>query len=365
MKQKTMIILSVVMSLFLSMTAYAGEKISNVSISVNETKTEPGTVWTAQVESDSSGYEIEDYEWSTDYEFWEPGKKVTLKVTLVTEENTFDRDPYVYGYNCEKASVSRNGSKKLVLKMNYIPRVTLETPSGVHYDSDYVLTWDKVRYAGGYEVELSKDGNYDQTLYLEGRSTTEVDLSEYATDDYLVTAKIKAVAPSGKSNYIESSDWNDFDDDGISVDGDSTTTGKFSGSGQSKQFYGEEDPNVYKTGWQCINGYWYYFDQETGYAVVDSWFNSAGLWYLFDADGKMLTGWRKSGDYWYYLNASVSDGTGTPYGAMKTGWIQTAPASPYYYCNPGTVSTLPYGAMLSDTVTPDGYAVNASGEWYN
>ena len=79
----------------------------------------------------------------------------------------------------------------------------------------------------------------------------------------------------------------------------------------------------------------------------------------------MMTGWRKVGDYWYYLNASASDSAGTPYGAMKTGWIQTAPASPYYYLNPGTVNTLPYGAMLSDTATPDGYAVNASGEWHN
>lgn len=365
MKQKTIMALSVVMSLFLSISAFAGEKITDISISVNETKAEPGTVWDAQVESGSESYEIEEYEWSTDYELWEPGKKVTLKVTLVSGENTFDRDPYVYGYNCEKVSVSRSGSRKLVLKMNYIPRVTLEAPSGVHYDNDYILTWDKVSYAGGYEVQLSKDGNYDQTIYLEGRSTTEVDLSEYATDDYLVTAKIRAVAPSGKSYYIEDSDWNDFDDDGISVDGDSTATGRFSGSGASKQFYGEEDPDVYKTGWQCINGYWYFFNQDTGYAVVDSWLNDAGFWYLFDADGKMLTGWRKAGDSWYYLNASVSDGAGTPYGAMMTGWVQTAPAGPYYFLNPGTVSTLPYGAMLANTVTPDGYTVNASGEWYN
>lgn len=365
MKQRAIIIISVMMSLFLSINVFAGEKITNVSIAVNETKAEPGTIWTAEVESGSDSYEIEDYEWSTDYEMWEPGKKVTLKVLLVTEEDSFDREPYVYGYNCEKASVSRNGSKKLTLKMNYIPRVTLETPSGAHYDSDYILAWDKVSYAGGYEVQLSKDGDYYQTIRLEGRSTTEVDLSEYATDDYLVTAKIRAVAPSGKSHYIEDSEWNDFDDDGISVDGDSTTTGTFSGSGQAKRFYDEGNSDAYKTGWQRINGYWYCFDLETGYAAVDSWLNSAGSWYLFDGEGKMLTGWRKAGDYWYYLNASVSDSAGTPYGAMKTGWIQTSPASPYYFLNPGTVSTLPYGAMLADTVTPDGYAVNGSGEWVN
>lgn len=363
MKHKMIMILTAAMTLPFTMNAFASDKITSVSISVNETKSEPGTVWTTQVEAGSGDYEIEDYEWSTDYELWEPGKKVTLKVTLLSEESTFDRDPYVYGYNCEKASVSRSSSKKLILKMNYIPRVTLETPTGVHYDGDYLLAWDKVNYAGGYEVQLLKDGSYYQTIRLEGRSSTEVDLSEYATDDYLITAKIKAVAPSGKSYYIGDSDWNSFDEDGVSVDGESTTTGKFSGSGTSKRFYDEEDTNIYKTGWQYINGYWYYFNPDNGYAIVDSWLSSQGLWYLFDAEGRILTGWRQVNGYWYYLNASISDGTGIPYGAMKTGWIQTAPASPFYLLNPGTVNGLPYGAMLANTVTPDGYTVNASGEW--
>lgn len=53
------------------------------------------------VEVGSDEYNIEDYEWSTNYEFWELGKKVTL----VSEENIFDRNPYVYRYNCEKDSI--------------------------------------------------------------------------------------------------------------------------------------------------------------------------------------------------------------------------------------------------------------------
>ena len=49
---------------------------------------------------------------------------------------------------------------------------------------------------------------------------------------------------------------------------------------------------------------------------------------------------------------------------MMTGWIRTALGSPWYYLNPGIVGGYPEGAMLHDTVTPDGYPVNANGEWF-
>lgn len=361
MNKKIIIPLAVTLMMLFSMTAYADTKITSVSVSVNETREEPGTVWTADVTVNSNEYTIEDYKWSSDYEFWEPGKKVTLNVTLVSDEYSFDRNPYVYGYNCEKVSMSRDGSKRLKLKFNYIPRVTLNTPSGIHYEEEYLLSWDKVEYAGGYEVQLYKDGNYYNSIRLEGRGTTEVDLAEYATDDYLVTSKIKAVAPSGKSGYISDSEWAEFDDEGVSLDGNSTAAGKFSGSGTSKRFYDDAEDGQYKTGWQYINGFWYYFNMETGYAVTDAWLADGGLWYLFDTEGRLLTGWRNVGGHWYFLNNSPSDTC--PYGAMKTGWIQTGPNSPYYYLNAGSENDIPYGAMLTDRNTPDGYFVNQNGEW--
>ena len=81
----------------------------------------------------------------------------------------------------------------------------------------------------------------------------------------------------------------------------------------------------------------------------------------------MMTGWIKDeegGGYWYYLNTDPT-GSQIPFGAMKTGWIITTPNSPWYYLSPGPdiVPGLPGGAMLTDTVTPDGYYVNANGEW--
>ena len=59
----------------------------------------------------------------------------------------------------------------------------------------------------------------------------------------------------------------------------------------------------------------------------------------------MQTGWLKTGGKWYYLNSS---------GTMKTGWF-TVSGKWYYAYNSG--------ALAVNTITPDGYRVNTSGEW--
>lgn len=353
-------------------TAFASSdsRIEYVSINMEETRQAPGTVWIAEPTENSDRYDITEVDWNTDYDAWTPGKKTTLTVTLETEES-FDSEAKASVSRGEVVSVSRSGSKKLRVKINYIPKVTLEAPSGIYYEDEYTVAWEKVEYAGGYEVRLYKDGNGYKTLKLDGRTNTEIDLSEYATDDSLMTVSIKAVAPSGKSSYIISSEEVMFDGEGVMLDAESTVYGTFTGSGSSKRFqndYGDGESSTYAQGWQLINGNWYYFNPENyNYAVTDGWFQSGPYWYYFDAEGRMMTGWIKDeagGGYWYYLNTDPS-GEQMPFGAMRTGWIVTAPNSPWYYLNPGpdVVQGLPGGAMLTDTYTPDGYYVNANGEW--
>ena len=57
--------------------------------------------------------------------------------------------------------------------------------------------------------------------------------------------------------------------------------------------------------------------------------------------------WKKDSVGWWYQN---SDGT-----YQKNGWFQDTDGK-YYYFNPA-------GYMLANTVTPDGYYVDASGAW--
>lgn len=361
MKTKCFAVLTCIFTMLFSLTAIAADKINSVSVRIDEVRTEPGVVWEATPTVSDNRYQIADYSWSSDYENWTPGKKVTLTVELESDELAFDKDASAWVSNGEEAGVTRTSGKTLRVRINYIPKITLKAPTEIYYEDDYTLTWEKVQYAGGYEVQLKKDGKYYKTLRLEGKSENTVDISEYATDDEVITVSIRATAPSGKSRYITASDWVDFDEDGVSLDAESTVYGEFKGSGEYKRFY---DGEQYVTGWQLINGNWYYFNSENNnYAVTNSWLHTQTGWYLFDAEARMLTGWQKIGDFWYYLNTDAS-GSKAPFGAMMTGWIRTAPGSPWYYLNPGIVAGYPEGAMLHDTVTPDGYPVNANGEWF-
>lgn len=99
---------------------------------------------------------------------------------------------------------------------------------------------------------------------------------------------------------------------------------------------------------------------KDGTYPVNTWmyldYNGVYKWYRFDAAGYMSTGWFTDADgRKYYLNP-ISDGTK---GAMLTGW-QFIDGF-WYYFNP--VSDGTQGALLVNTTTPDGYVVNANGQW--
>ena len=99
----------------------------------------------------------------------------------------------------------------------------------------------------------------------------------------------------------------------------------------------------YKTnGWEKINGVWYRFD-NSGW-MQTGWVKD-GSWYYLDCSGAMKTGWLKDNGNWYYLDSS---------GAMKTGWFTVSGKWYYAYSS---------GALAINTTTPDGYRVNANGEW--
>ena len=73
--------------------------------------------------------------------------------------------------------------------------------------------------------------------------------------------------------------------------------------------------------------------------------------YCFDNEGKMCNTWCKDelGNYYLFEWAKTSEE-----GKMITGWKQVN--DKWYYFNID-------GKLLVNTVTPDGYMVNAEGEW--
>ena len=124
-----------------------------------------------------------------------------------------------------------------------------------------------------------------------------------------------------------------------------------------------------ETGWQRINGTWYYLDPrngamaEGGMQEIDGktyyfydwggmasnfWYKADnGGWYYFDGSGAMATNkWVLCKGRWYFVG---SDGV-----MLANQWILWN--GKWYYLGSD-------GMMLTNTVTPDGYYVNADGVW--
>lgn len=104
---------------------------------------------------------------------------------------------------------------------------------------------------------------------------------------------------------------------------------------------------------------WYYFNDKS--EMVTGWYHDTRLnkWYYLNpaagiGNGQMLTSWFKDVDgHWYFLDIET--------GEMYTGWRKIGDY--WYYFTPNTIAGHPAGSLYVNTVTPDGYKVNANGEW--
>ena len=108
-------------------------------------------------------------------------------------------------------------------------------------------------------------------------------------------------------------------------------------------WFKHNDGSYTSNGWEKINRTWYRFD-NSGW-MQTGWLKDGSSWYYLDSSGAMKTGWLKDSGNWYYLQDS---------GAMKTGWMKVSGKWYYAYSS---------GALAINTTTPDGYRVNANGEW--
>ena len=87
-----------------------------------------------------------------------------------------------------------------------------------------------------------------------------------------------------------------------------------------KWYYFRPDGNM-RVGWEQINGYWYYFGSDG--SMQTGWQEVGGIWYYFRPDGNMKTGWEEINGYWYYFNRD---------GIMQTGWQEIGGV--WYYFRP-------------------------------
>ena len=122
-----------------------------------------------------------------------------------------------------------------------------------------------------------------------------------------------------------------------------------------------------QTGWVNDNGTWYYFD-ESGAMKENQWFQTTEGWYYADKSGAVkVYEWFQVGGKWYF---ATEKGT-----IVTNAWIQSNDEV-YHFNKSGVMSENEWfeaegswfyasksGAILRNTTTPDGYYVNARGQW--
>lgn len=336
--------------------------VGSISVGFTETKEDAGSIWMAEPYCKSSNCELESVTCSHSYEDWTPGNKVTFTLELASTNgkrfSSSTTQVRVNGKNAEIASKKLSGDHATV-KVNYWPSLTLEDPQNLIWEDDgWVAVWDKVEHCKNYEVriETTDDSGKKKTKTI-NVTKPKTDISTYATEDE-VTFSVRAVPTEAQKKYVYASNWVSMNDP-AEPSYTNTSVGSFQGKDGNKTFVTSDGTKA--SGWQLLNNKWYYFDPaDANRMSASKWMYINSNWYYFDADGSIVVGWAKINGYWYYMKEQWD---APDYGAMLKGWVATGPSGPWYYLNTGNAAGFPEGAMLTDTVTPDGYRVDGSGAW--
>ena len=140
-----------------------------------------------------------------------------------------------------------------------------------------------------------------------------------------------------------------------------SSSGGGSYSGPVGVYYADGRNNAAETSgtWQQDSAGWKY-KLSNGRYPTNTWYecdwNGQKLWYHFNAEGYVDSGWFTDTDGNTYYLHPLHDGN---FGYMYTGW-NTIDGKNYYF-SMDSASGILKGALLKDTVTPDGRTVGADG----
>jgi len=331
---------------------------SSVNIAFEEKDMGVGFPSYAEPYCQTSGVEIISVDYSAEYDDWKAGRDVIMLIELKStlSDRTFGSTTAVrINNNHASLKSSSKSGDTMTLKVAYKPVMKFESIENIWFDSDYIVKWDPVTDCSRYEVLLSIEQNDTTKTKTLTVGTNKVDVSYYAVGAS-VGVKVRAVPTDTQKLTHTASDWTELGEK-AEPSNYNTANGFFSGSGSSMVY------SLYSggtaSGWQMINGNWYYMDPNNRNKVtVSSWKDINGKRYHFNENGIMQTGWITDIDgNQYFLSRDAAT-----IGIMQTGWIENNPGK-WYWCNTGALNTIPVGALLVNSTTPDGYPVGANGLW--
>lgn len=354
-KKLSLILSATSLMAMMSIPAYADDRtaISSVSINVATDLSMGSTDSDVEVTTSSSLYDV--YSASitnTPSDGWDEDDNPKVQIKLQLED---DDD---YKWNITKSNITVTGDSGSVTSVSggsghgYLTIVyTLDDLDEVYDDWDDSLDlniddaewrangiadWSASESAKKYEVKLYRGS----TLLTTVTTTNDYySFANYFTQAGTYTYKVRAIYSSSyKGSYEESNDFYVTDSEAQAIyatynssvnSTTSTSTSTYEALLTGSTVYGTTAyANVVSP---SSEGYW----------VQDMY----GWWYR-NADGSYtVNGWQQINGKYYFFNE---------YGYMKTGWIYWN--NQYYYCGLD-------GAMLTNTMTPDGYYVNSAGVW--
>lgn len=342
------------------------------------------------VYTNNNRYEVTDLDWITsDSKEMKVGAEPKMKVTL----RATNPDEYAFkgGYQSSNISIkggtyvssNRSGSDTLYVTF------TFKSIKGT-YDSPVDATWKDSGYGNArWSPVENGSGAYDVYLYrgssvvkkVEKLKANTYNFYPYMTKAGTYTFKVRAVPyTESEQKYGKNSDWTESNEVYLPQEKVSDGRGQEDGTAANTQvgwikngnswYYRYPDGTYQKNNWAKLNDKWYLFDANG--VMVSGWQQRNNIWYFINGDGTMATGWVTSNNKWYYLNPSNTNGVE---GAMVTGWINSNNKWYYadstgamqegwrqvdgnwYYFYPGE------GSKAVNT-TISGFPVDATGIWH-
>ena len=182
--------------------------IEKASVSLKTTYGESGDIPEPEITVDVKGGSLEDIQYRTDHDRWEPGKKVRIEITVQADEGKY----FPVSLNRSQCKVSGGefvsarslDDKRLQIKVDYKPVTVLgETErAGWFRNSKKRATWKSVKYAPGYSLVLYGDDKVVKRMNVE---TNSADLSDFMKDmDKTYYYEVKAVpVTSEEKKYLK------------------------------------------------------------------------------------------------------------------------------------------------------------------
>lgn len=260
------------------------------------------------------------------------GDKITIKLVIVPN----DGSEYAFNGNYSSSNIKISGGtfqKATSRKESLTVTLTLAPVTGSleePYDAQWNIT-NKNKGLAKWSAEAGAKGYYDVWLYrgtsvvkkVESIKALSYDFYPYMTKAGTYSFKVRCVPSAEQQKYASKSEFVISDEYYLDKDHVSDGTGQESGDSTA-------------VGWVKTGDTWYYKFPD-GSLKKNGWEKVNGKWYLFDAQGKMLTGLQTIPSGTYYL---------APSGEMQEGWIKIENKWRFFNNTPGHETE---GAMIKET----------------